>query len=423
VTTHWKKLILGCALGNLLELYNFILYGYFSIILSKLFFPLSNPFVSLMLTFSVFAMGCLMRPLGALLFGYLGDRLGRKKSLMLSIVMMTIATILIGLLPTYAQIGIYAPLLLVLCRLLQGLSMSGEQIGASIFLTENAPPHRAGLAGSIIFGSVYSGLLLGSIVALLTISFIPEKELLVWGWRIPFLLSLLLGAVAIVIRAKQGESLEFSKAKEKNQLVSQPIREVFRNYFPNILNTTFLCAMLAVGVYLFAVYIPSYLNITVGFGFKTSMLICSFGFLCTSIFVVFVGWWTDRVGSKLPMLLSCLGFIVFAYPIFWLLSRHTIMSALLAEFIIVILLGLTAGSLMPMLMQSFPLQVRCTGVCFGFNTSMMLFGSTAPLAALSLTQYLQSPHAPFLYLIVTAVITIFATIKAKTVLPIERGSI
>lgn len=407
----WKKVVVSATAGNILGLYDFILYAYFSQIISQLFFPSFDHFIAMMLTFGVFATACLIRPVGALFFGYMGDRFGRKKSLVLSIAAATLATTAFGLLPTYHQIGAYAPFLLILCRLLQGISMSGEETAAAVFLSEISPQNRQGLAGSIILGSVYIGLLLGSIIALITTSIIPKNDLMTWGWRIPFLLSFFFGVGAIFVRVKQTESMPFMQAKENRLLVKNPIREVILTQSKTLIKSIFACTTLAVAVYLFAVYIPSQLNTQ--FGIQTSMLVCSLSFFIIAIFVVLVGLWVDKIGFKWPTVLSCVGFIIFSYPIFFLLSKQTIWSALLAEFILLILLGLSAGSLMPMLIQSFPVHTRLSGVSIAFNFSMTLFGSTAPLLALYLTKLLNTPIAPFICLMGAALLTLFSLYYTK----------
>lgn len=402
----WRKVILSATVGNIFILYDFILYAYFSPIISQLFFPSFDHFAAMMLTFAAFATGCLIRPVGALFFGYLGDRLGRKKVLVLSISMVTFATTAFGLLPTYHQIGAYAPFLLLLCRLLQGIAMSGEETAAAVFLSETAPQNRQGLAGSAILGSVYIGLLLGSIIALATISSITKIHLYSWGWRIPFLLSFFFGLGAIRLRLKQSESVSFIEASSHCLLVENPLHELLLTQSKTLINCIFSCATLAVSVYLFAVYIPS--QLTAQFGMETSMIICSFSFFIIAIFVLLVGLWVDKVGFKRPMILSCVGFIVFAYPLFFLLSQHSIGSAVLGDFILLILLGLSAGSLMPLLIQSFPVHTRLSGVSIAFNFSMTFFGGTAPLLALYLTKLMNTPTAPFVCLIGAAVLTLFS---------------
>ncbi len=408
--TNWRKVIPGCITGNILELYDFIIYAYFSSIISQLFFPTHDGYAAIILTFGVFAGGNLMRPVGALFFGHLGDHLGRKPALVVSVGLMAISTTLIGLLPIYNQIGIYAPLLLALCRLLQGFSMCGEEVGAAIYLIENTPTKKHGLAGSIILGSIYLGLLLGSVIALTTTSLLTKNELISWGWRLPFLLSFFLGLIALKIRLKQLDSEKFLEAKRERHLLHNPVIIVIKNYISSLVLATLLCAMMAVAIYLFAVYIPAYFTLKSGFTLQTSMLICSASFLLIAIFIVTIGHWADKVGYKLPMLLSCFGFMLFAYPIFALLAQHTIASSLLAEFIMIILLGLNAGSLMPMLVHLFPVPLRFAGTCIVFNMSMTIFGGTAPIIAMYLIKTSNSPSAPFIYIIAIAITSALAAI-------------
>lgn len=410
--TVYKKLIISCTAGNILELYNFILFGYFSHILSILFFPKSDPRASLMLTFAVFATGCLMRPLGAIFFGFFGDKFGRRKIVVFSLTMMTIFSGLIGCLPTHNNIGDLASLLLLLCRLCQGFSMSGEEVGAAILLSELLPRKKQGLAGSIILGSVYIGLLVGSMITLVTNISLSEEQVLSWGWRLPFIFSIFIGVLCIFWRIKSlQESEEFMVVEEKKLLMRNPIYSVLKHYKKELLNCIFATATLAVSIYLFAVFIPSYFSLV--FSFKVSMIVSSIYFFMGAILTFYVGKLTDKVGYLKPMIFSCIGFIVFSYPIFFFFSTHNIAGALLAEFLLVILVGTSAGSLMPFLINSFPTEVRLSGVGISFNLSMTIFGSTTPLLVLYLTKITASENAPFIYLVAVALLTLYSILSPQ----------
>ena len=412
---NWQKLIAGCVFGNVLVYYDFILYGYFSHIIAKLFFPTTSQFVSLLLTFSVFASGCLMRPIGAVVFGHVGDRYGRKIALLVSISCLTIFTTLMGLIPSYQMVGFWAPLLLLLCRLLQGAAISGEEMSAVIYLAENAPLQKRAFVSAIISSSVYFGLLVGSVIAFITLTLIPTDSIATWGWRVPFLFSFVLGVIALIIRSQQADTLEFAKLKEQHALLNNPVLTLLKQHFPALLYTIALCSLLSVAVYLFAVYIPTALNVNLGIDLKSSMLICSAGFLLLSSLILVIGWLTDKIGSRWPLLISSIGFIVFAYPIFILLNQKSIPLILLADFIMVFFLSLTAGSLLPILVNIFPAQVRSAGGNIAFNISMTLFGSTAPIIALCFTRLFHSATAPAIYLIFAATLALVCLLFFKPV--------
>src|SRR5579863_7567559 len=221
-----RKVIVSCMIGNALEWYDFALYGYFATILSNQFFPSQDPIASLMATFGVFAAGFIMRPLGGILFGHIGDKKGRKEALLCSIYLMTIPTALIGLLPTYDQVGWLAPALLTLIRLLQGLSMGGEFTGSMIFIVEHTNSQKRGFSGSWAPFSLLLGVLIGSAVATLISMALSPEDLHSWGWRIPFILSIFGGVVGSYMRRTLTDPEKFEQMKENHHLSSVPIMEV-----------------------------------------------------------------------------------------------------------------------------------------------------------------------------------------------------
>jgi MFS transporter, MHS family, proline/betaine transporter len=410
----WKTLILGCSVGNVLELYDFILYAYFSSTLGLLFFPTDNTFIATMLAFSVFAIGCLMRPIGAIIFGIVGDKLGRRKALLLSIGMMTFATCFIGILPTYATIGLFAPLLLLTSRLIQGLSMSGEEVGAAIYLMENAPNEHRCLAGSIILGGVYLGLMMASIVALITISTMDQRSLHILGWRIPFLLSSIFGIIALYIRIKQPETCAFKQIRSKHKIAIRPIRSVIKYFYLNILKTTLVASLLAVLVYLYAVYLPSYISLNFKFGLSGTMIIGIVSFFITTAITIITGMVADSIGYHRVMQLASISVFIFIYPMFVLLSSHTLFNAIISEFLLSCLVGMTAGSLMPFFVDSFPTALRFAGSAIAFNLSMTIFGSSAPIIILYLLHHTQSVLPATFYVMMIAALTFAASLSFKT---------
>lgn len=406
---NWKKYIPACVAGNVLELYEFIIYGYFATIIGSLFFPSQDKYSSLFATFAVFATGCIVRPFSAVFLGYIGDKLGRRISLIISIGIMAISTLGIGLLPTYSQIGIAAPMMLLLFRVGQGLSMTSEEIGAALFLMENAPKHEKGYASCFILGSVYIGLFFGSIISALIFSVLHEPDLSTWGWRIPFILGGTIGLITLIIRIRQPESHEFKEAIAKNEISTNPLIDLFKNNKLSVFRITFLCSLFAVAVYLFAVYIPNTMNILHIVKYET-MLICSVGFLLAFSISLLVGKLVDKIGSKMPILISTIGFFLFSYPIFYLLSLQSLMTIIAAYGLFAVLLGTSAGSIMYATIKCFPVATRFSGSCISFNLSMSLFGGTAPLLALYLTKLTHNPAAPAFLLMATAILTLLAVL-------------
>ncbi len=420
MNNNWKRFIPASVAGNILELYQFIIYGYFAVIIGKLFFPSQDKYSALFATFAVFATGCIIRPGAAIFLGYIGDKLGRRMSLILSIGIMSLATLGIGLLPTYSQIGITAPILLVICRIGQGLSMTGEEIGAALFLLENAPKNEKGYASCFILGSVYIGLFLGSIISALIFSLFYEPSLSAWAWRIPFILGGMMGLITLAARIKQPESFEFREALSNKQILSNPLLHLFKYNKLSVLKTTLLCSQFAVAVYLFAVYIPNMIS-TLHVAHSQIMLICSTGFLLTFFISLLVGKLVDKIGSKTPILISTVGFLFLSYPIFYLLSLQTLQAIVIAYGIFSILLGIGAGAMMFAILKNFPIQVRFSGSCISFNLSMSLFGGTAPLLALWLTQFSHNTAgAPASLIMITAILTLGVVLLADE--PIEEFS-
>lgn len=407
--TSWKKYIFGCAVGNILEWYDFILYGFFASTLSKLFFPAQDHFIALLLTFTVFASGCLIRPLSGVVFGYIGDKFGRKKALVYSIALITIATTCMGALPTYATVGVLAPLLLVVCRLLQGVAVSGEEIGAAIMLAENASPKQQNFVGSIILSSVYLGLFLGAATALVMHLFTSPEFMMTWGWRIPFLSTSALGLLALKIRLSAFDSREFSCLVEQKQVVKNPTAQVFKCQGGALLRTVGISSILAVTIYLFAVYLPSYYTSVAGFSSTQSLSVsCAFLFV-VSILVLVLGHLADKyIGSETTFSIGAVGLIFTSYPIFWLLAQGDIVFAIIAQGILMIFLGFIAASVLAIILSMFSTQVRYSGSCIGFNLSMTLFGSTAPIIALTLEKFFNNPIAPCLYLSAAGILSLLA---------------
>lgn len=407
MNNNWKKFIPVCMLGNVIELYEFIIFGYFASIISNLFFFHEDKYAALFATFAVFATGSMVRPFCALFLGYLGDKLGRRISLIISIGLMSISTLGIGLLPTYAQIGILAPIMLLLFKVGQGISMTSEEVGAALFLMENAPHKEKGYASCFILGGVFIGLCLGAIASAVIFSTFNKALLLTWGWRIPFIVGGVIGLLTLFIRIKQPESYEFSKILLNKCILINPIIELVKKNKLAVLRITLLCSLFAVAIYLFAVYIPSMLNNIKDFK-STIMLICSLGFLLTFFISLLTGKVVDKIGPAIPLNVSTFGFLLFSYPIFHLLLMKTLITIFAAYFMFAILLGISAGSLMYVVLQSFPVNIRFSGSCIAFNLSMSIFGGTAPLLALSLTKRMHNLLAPAYLLMGTACLTLLA---------------
>lgn len=404
----YKKLIAGVIVGNLMEFFDFIVYVYLSTYISKNFFPNEDIFTSKILTFSVFASGYLTRPLGAVFFGYIGDRFGRKIALIQSIVLITTATACIGLLPVYSSIGIIAPLLLVTCRLIQGFAISGEQGGAAVYLSESVGQNKNGFIGAIILGSTYFGVLLGSLTCLVVSSFLSVAEMSDYGWRIPFLLSIILGIASFILRVSAMESVQFKKVQDRQLLSAAPVKETFAKHWSDILIMILLVMALAVPIYMYTVYLPNYIAEFSEFGLRKSLIFSTIALFFVSFLVPVMGSWSDKIGHEKVLGLGIMLSATLGYPIFVLFSFGTEIAVGLGLFFMGTIVSLIAAPMFSVLISMFPVQLRYTGVSFVFNTSMAIFGSTTPLVSITLIHLMDDKAFPGMYLSLSALIGFFA---------------
>lgn len=404
-----KRVIFSCMIGNALEWYDFALYGYFATTIGALFFPKFSVFASLMATFGIFAAGFIMRPLGGLIFGHIGDKIGRKNALLWSIYLMAIPTTLIGLLPTYEQIGWLAPLLLTFIRLAQGLSMGGEFTGSMIFVVEHAEQHNRGIYGSWVVFSLLLGILAGSATATFTCYLLSEDQLLAWGWRIPFLLSAAGGLVGTAMRRMIKEPQQFAKAKELHKEHSTPLIELFRHHCKTILYVIMLELTLSVGFYLIVTFMNNFLTALLNFDIVTSLLMTSISMVAMGISIPISGWISDKVGRKPVLLSSALAFMLFAYPLFLALEGSP-KIALFSQIALSFLMGVFFAPIPATLVELFPMKVRYSGLAISHSLSMAVFGGSAPLIATWLIHVTNNNAAPALYLSVASFISALAVV-------------
>lgn len=391
-----------------MEFFDFIIYVYLSNYITKNFFPVGDRFIATTLMFSVFASGYLTRPFGAMFFGYIGDRFGRKIALIQSIILITTATACIGLLPTYETLGILAPILLVACRLLQGFAVSGEQSGAAVYLAETLNPNRIGFIGSMVLGSSYFGVLLGSLTCLLVSSYFSDQAMADFGWRLPFLLSIIFGTVSLYFRTKSAESIEFTETKLKKLLSYTPVKDTFRKHWLDLVLMILLVMGLAVPIYMYTVYVPNYISEILGFGPQKSLIFSTGGLLFLSCFVPTVGHMADKIGNEKLLLFGLSLSIFFGYPVFSLLSSGSVACVILGQFCMGVIASTIAAPIFGVLVKIFPIHLRYTGVSFVFNTSMAIFGSTVPIVSITWIEFFKNNAIPGIYLSLSGIIGIAA---------------
>jgi MHS family proline/betaine transporter-like MFS transporter len=403
------RTVLAGAIGNVLEWYDFGLFGYFASVIAAEFFPGADRMASLLDTFGVFATGFLMRPIGGLLFGLVGDRLGRKRALELSVLVMAVSTTLLGLLPGYATIGVAAPILLTLLRMLQGLSVGGEYIGSIAFLAEHAPPNRRAFYGSWSGFTVVLGTLLGSAVAALATLALSDTQLHAWGWRVAFISGLAIGALGFWLRLGIAESPDFAELRRTGQLAANPIADALRRDRGAIITTIGLTGLSSVGFYLPFVWLPTWLSQMIAHPLPKEQAFASSTISLSALLVLIplLALLSDRVGRRPMYLAASAGYALLSYPLMSMMSSGTFAAAIaggLAFAVVSSLFGCCMGATM---VELFPTQTRYTGVAIGYNVGQAVLSGTAPLVAVALVEHTHHEIAPAFYLIFCGVVAAF----------------
>lgn len=378
-----SRLIISCVIGNALEWYDFIIYGYFAPIIGQLFFPSGDRYSQLMCSFGALAAGFIARPLGAMLFGHIGDKSSRLLVLMLSIYIMSIPTTLIGCLPTYQQIGVLAPLLLTILRIMQGLAIGGEFTGSMVFLIEHASKNKRGLFGSWATCSSIIGIIIGSsIVATIMHIFTPEQVRL-FGWRIAFILSMLGCCVGIYVRRHlNNDTKEILINKTKKSSPSfLPIKELFSKYLDKILIIFALDALTGIGFFTLVIFLPSYFREYLDISDTITQNLNTTNMVIFASMTLFGGWISDKIGYKKSLFYPCILFIVISYPVFGLFQSNEVFAIFIGQTILICIMGLFYGVIPITLFEIFPIEVRCSGISIAHNISMACMGGTAPLIA------------------------------------------
>jgi MHS family proline/betaine transporter-like MFS transporter len=398
------SVIASGVVGNVLEWYDFALYGYLAPVTATLFFPSKDPLISLVQSFAVFAVGLLARPIGGFFLGRIGDRLGRRTLLLASAVLMGAPTFLMGLLPTYASVGIMAPILLVLLRLMQGLSAGGEFTGSIIFLIEHAPPRRQGLYGSLSNVGAMIGGLLGAGAAWLTTSSMGAEALHEWGWRIPFLSGIVVSGCGFLIRWRVSDSPAYLRLKAQGALARRANWMTYQKHFKHMVVTIGLNWVVSAGYYVVFVWLVTDLSKVAGVALHTALgvgtLGLMFGLLCTLL----MGQLSDILGRRRLLVAAALATTIGVVPLLLLSDEGTLPSAVAAQLGLALLVASFLGALPAVFVSLYPADVRCSALSVGYNIAVALFGGTAPLVATYLVKATGWSAAPGIYLAATALV-------------------
>lgn len=399
------KSIIGSSVGNILEWYDFGLFAIYSPLFARQFFPTSDPHVALISVLGVFAIGFLCRPLGALLFGYLGDRQGRVKTLRLSILMISVPTLLIGCLPTYATIGIGAPLLLMLIRIWQGISLGGEFSGNLIYLAETAPKKHRAFITSFAGAGANLGILLAAAVSGLSSYFFSDARFESWGWRIPYIASGIITLFVYLARLQMQETDAFSYLKNKKILAKDPILLIFRNNILQMLRTIGLVCMGSTFYYLCFVYMTTFLINNLHFSITKATTIMTFFIGTMIVFVPLSGMLCDYLGRRKMLLFNAVLISLIAIPGYYLILNQSIFVVLLVLGAFTLASSLEQATTCVAVVENYPMPARYTGLSFAYNVGLAIFGGTTPLLCEWLIDRTHFSLIPAFYILVCALIT------------------
>jgi MFS transporter, MHS family, proline/betaine transporter len=402
------RMILAASIGNALEWFDLLIYGYFAVTISKLFFPSSDPTLSLLLALGTFGAAYLVRPLGAIVLGAYADRAGRKVSMMLSIGLMMISTFLMAVMPTYASIGVLAPIAVLIARLMQGFSVGGEFGSSTSFLVEHGPGRR-GFFASFQWAGQGLAAVLASLFGVILTTALTQAQVEDWGWRVPYIFGLLIGPIGFYIRSQVAETPEFLAA----ETARAPVRELLTTQWDRVLLAIGSSIVSNSSNYLI-LYMPTYairqLHLPASSGFIATLL----GGIILMCGSPVIGHWSDRVGRTRIMLAAAALFVITAYPAFVLLTSVGTLAILIA---IVCWLSLVktvySGVLPSLLSEMFPLRTRGTGVALSYNISVPIFGGFAPFISAWLIAATGNAHSPSFYLVATAIVSFAALLAVR----------
>ncbi|YCH31134.1 MHS family MFS transporter [Erwinia sp. D4-22] len=412
-----KKVLIASLTGSSIEWFDYFLYGTAAaLVFNKLFFPMVDPVIGLILAYLSFSLTFFIRPIGGVIFAHIGDRIGRKKTLVLTLSLMGGATVMIGLLPTYETIGMWAPVLLILMRIIQGIGIGGEWGGALLLAYEYAPEKRKGFFGSIPQAGVTIGMLMATFIVSLMTMF-SEEDFLSWGWRIPFLLSSVLVLLGLWIRKDIDETPDFKKMKQAGQVAKAPLRDTLKHHWREVLIAAGLKVVETAPFYIFSTFVVSYATTTLSYQKSQALEAVTLGALVATIMIPLMGLLSDKIGRQRMYAISVFLLGLFIVPWFMLLNTGTTWGIVLATVIAFgILWAPVTAVLGTLCSEIFSANVRYTGITLGYQLGAALAGGTAPLIATGLLAKYDGDWVPVAwYLTVTVAISLVAIFCASRV--------
>lgn len=404
-TQQSRKAIAVGAIGNILEWYDFAIYGYFATSIGRVFFPKADPVAQVLMAFGIFAIGFLMRPIGGIVIGYVGDRVSRQTALTVSIVAMAIPTFLVGIMPGYDTIGIAAPILLTLCRIIQGLSVGGEYPTSLVYMIEKAPANKRGFVGAMGSSSAYIGMLLGSGVGAALGAVLSPEHLDAWGWRIPFLFGLVIGLAGYLLRRGSPEHPGHVRA-----VLTNPVVEAFKNHRLLLVKLSGVSAFLAVSFYLIFVYIVSWLELVDKIPPSKSLEINTLSMIVLVPLTLLAGALSDRIGRKPVLIIGALAGLIFSIPLMYGMYHQSTLVIQLSQLGFALVVGLFNGAMPALIVESAPAYIRTTVVALGYNLTMGILGGLTPLVASWLIHRTENEMVPANMIVAVAAISLIAVL-------------
>ncbi|MFJ6413448.1 MFS transporter [Terribacillus saccharophilus] len=403
-----KKSVFATGVGNAMEWFDFGLYSYLAVIISQNFFSaVQNDELKLVFTFATFAIAFLMRPVGGIIFGKIGDRLGRKVVLTTTIILMAFSTLLIGLLPTYDQIGIWAPILLLTARIIQGFSTGGEYAGAMVYIAESSPDNKRNILGSGLEIGTLTGYILASLVASLLFIVLSDEQMASWGWRLPFLLGLPLGLVGMYLRKSLEESPIFENELSNNEGQEQEeesFLSILKNHKKDIIVCFVAVAFFNVTNYMLLSYMPSYLDEIIGLSSTVGTVLITLVMIIMVPLTLLFGRLSDKIGNKTVFLIGLGGLTLLSAFAFYLVNLNGLVFVSIGILILGVLLATYEGSIPGSLPTMFYTDIRYRTLSVTFNVSVSIFGGTTPLVSTWLVHQTGNNLAPGWYLTIVSII-------------------
>ncbi|WKA55446.1 MFS transporter [Planococcus shixiaomingii] len=410
-----QRVLIASLVGSSIEWFDYFLYGTVAaLVFNQLFFVNEDPTVGLLLAYASFALAFFIRPFGGVVFSHIGDRIGRKKTLVLTLSLMGIATFGMGLLPTYQAIGVWAPILLITLRLIQGLGIGGEWGGALLLAVEYAPEDKKGLFGSIPQMGVTIGMLMGTI-ALWIMTLLPDDSFMTWGWRVPFILSAFLVIFGLWIRKGIDETPAFKKVQESGEIPKLPIVDTLKYHWREVLIAIGAKVVETAPFYIFSTFIVSYATTNLGFDRTEALTAVMVATVVTTILIPIMGNLSDKVGRKKLYVTGTIAMALFAFPYFWMIQQGSVALLVLATVIgLGIIWAPITAVLGTMFSEIFEAKVRYTGISLGYQIGAAVAGGTAPLVATALLAEFNNSYIPVaLYIVFTSLISLVAIWAVK----------